>query len=93
MQGENSKIHTQKSKISKVINKSQRLQDEKSMYNILMAGWKNLIKSKVAKNGYRERLKLKKEGKKKKMAAVFQKRSALPSKYDLLNSLGGRKVL
>ena len=66
MQGENSKIHTQKSKISKVINKSQRLQDEKSMYNILMAGWKNLIKSKVAKNGYRERLKLKKKKKKKK---------------------------
>ena len=66
MQGENSKIHTQKSKISKVINKSQRLQDEKSMYNILMAGWKNLIKSKVAKNGYRERLKLKKKTKKKK---------------------------
>ena len=32
-------------------------------------------------------------GKKKKMAAVFQKRSALPSKYDLLNTLGGRKVL
>lgn len=39
---------------------------EKSMYNILMAGWKNLIKSKVAKNGYKERLKLKKKGKKKK---------------------------
>ena len=72
MQGENSKIHTQKSKISKVINKSQRLQDEKSMYNILMAGWKNLIKSKVAKNGYRERLKLKKEGKKKKWQQCFR---------------------
>ena len=68
---------------------------EKSMYNILMAGWKNLIKSKVAKNGYKERLKLKKKGKKKKkkMAAVFRKESALPSKYDLLNTLGGRKVL
>ena len=72
MQGENSKIHTQKSKISKVINKSQRLQDEKSMYNILMAGWKNLIKSKVAKNGYRERLKLKKEGKKKNGSSVSE---------------------
>ena len=33
------------------------------------------------------------EEEKKKMAAVFQKRSALPSKYDLLNTLGGRKVL
>jgi len=67
---------------------------EKKMYKILMAGWKNLIKSKVAKNGYKERLKLKKKGKKKKkMAAVFRKESALPSKYDLLNTLGGRKVL
>lgn len=39
--------------------------------------------------------KVEEEGKKKKkkMAAVFRKESALPSKYDLLNTLGGRKVL
>lgn len=37
--------------------------------------------------------KVEEEGKKKKMAAVFRKQSALPSKYDLLNTLGGRKVL
>ena len=46
---------------------------EKSMYNILMAGWKNLIKSKVAKNGYKERLKLKKKGKKKNGSSVSER--------------------
>ena len=51
---------------------------EKSMYNILMAGWKNLIKSKVAKNGYKERLKLKKKGKKKKWQQCFGKRVLCP---------------
>lgn len=51
---------------------AKKRKKEKSMYNILMAGWKNLIKSKVAKNGYRERLKLKKKEKKKNGSSVSE---------------------
>ena len=91
--GENSRIHkkNKENKILKVINRSQRLQDEKSVYNILMAGWKKSNKKQGSQKWRQGKTKVE-EGE-KKIAAVFRKPSALPSKYDQLNTLGGRKVL